>query len=158
MSAFDDEDFDIDMAIEQSLLDEDMHLLPPSQSVGQLAPQEEMQSWIDAVENVAAVEDPVVPSVPPFGSGLTIGIIVLALSYFHIERLQWHADWARSVFRARTHAMYLIPQVVPNKMPGISSSKYTIDVIRCTPCGDARTCMIVHQCTAVDICLFVFVA
>jgi hypothetical protein len=101
MSAFGDEDFDIDMAIEQSLLDEDMHLLPPSQSVGQLAPQEEMQSWIDAVENVAAVEDPVVPSVPPFGSGLTIGIIVLALSYFHIERLQWHADWARSVFRAR---------------------------------------------------------
>jgi len=64
MSAFGDEDFDIDMAIEQSLLDEDMHLLPPSQSVGQLAPQEEMQSWIDAVENVAAVEDPVVPSVP----------------------------------------------------------------------------------------------
>ena len=30
-----------------------------------------MQSWIDAVEHSAAVEVPVVPFVPPVGSGLT---------------------------------------------------------------------------------------
>jgi hypothetical protein len=71
MFGFDDEAFDIDMAIEQSSFDEDMHLLPQSVSAGQPAPEQEMQSWIDAVENAAVVEDLVVPSVPPFGSGLT---------------------------------------------------------------------------------------
>jgi len=54
------------------------------------------------------------------------------------------------------HAMDAIPQVVPSKMLGISSNTYTFDVIRSTPCGDARRCMIVSQCMAADICLFVF--
>ncbi len=65
MSAFDEEDFDIDMAIEQSLFDEGTDFFPPPQSVGQPAPQQQMPSWMDGVDNDAPAGNIVAPSVPP---------------------------------------------------------------------------------------------
>jgi hypothetical protein len=46
MSAFDEEEFDIDMAIEQYLFDDGMDSFPPPQSVGQPALQQTMPSWM----------------------------------------------------------------------------------------------------------------
>ena len=70
MSAFDEEEFDIDMAIEQSLFDEGTDFFPPPQSVGQPAPQQQMPSWMDGVDNDAPAGNSVAPSVPPLHSGI----------------------------------------------------------------------------------------
>jgi hypothetical protein len=51
MSAFDEEQFDIDMAIEHSLFDDGMDSSLPPQSVGQLALQQTMPSWMAGVDN-----------------------------------------------------------------------------------------------------------
>jgi len=51
MSAFDEEHFDIDMAIEHSLFDDGMDSSLPPQSVGQLALQQTMPSWMAGVDN-----------------------------------------------------------------------------------------------------------
>jgi hypothetical protein len=69
MSAFDEEEFDIDMAIEQSLFDDGMDSFLPLQSVGQSALQQTMQSWMAGVDNHAPAENFVAPSVPPSLSG-----------------------------------------------------------------------------------------
>ena len=58
------------MAIEQSLFDEGTDFFPPPQSVSQPAPQQQMPSWMDGVDNDAPAGNSVAPSVPPLHSGI----------------------------------------------------------------------------------------
>jgi hypothetical protein len=82
MSAFDEEEFDIDMAIEQSLFDEGMDSFPPPQSVGQPALQQQMPSWMAGVDNDAPAGNFVAPSVPPLLSGIVSASTSLSSNSF----------------------------------------------------------------------------
>ena len=69
MFGFDDDTYDMDTVIEQASFDEDMSLLPESVSASQHAPEDAMQSWMDAVHDdldlSARAVDQEVPSVTP---------------------------------------------------------------------------------------------
>ena len=73
MFGFDDNTYDMEVAIEQESFAEDMHFFPESVSAGQQAPEDAMQSWIEAFQDdqvlLARGVDGEVASVPPVPLG-----------------------------------------------------------------------------------------